>query len=96
MEHNGRATNSIFLVRVGVAALNTRDPSTIILTLNTICKLVRTVRGQDGSYLFGTALLPYYKTILPLINGFKNRTSECFGDFQHPLISQMCFRRVVD
>jgi hypothetical protein len=52
------------------AALNTRDPSTIILTLNTLCKLVRTVRGV------GTALLPYYKTILPLINGFKNRTSK--------------------
>ena len=24
----------------------------------------------------GIALLPYYKTILPLINGFKNRSSE--------------------
>jgi hypothetical protein len=23
----------------------------------------------------GSALLPYYKTILPLINGFKNRSS---------------------
>merc|ERR1712224_731629 len=26
----------------------------------------------------GTALLPYYKTILPLINGFKNRSSKCY------------------
>ena len=54
----------------GAAALNTRDPSTIILTLNTVGKLVNTVHGV------GTALLPYYKTILPLINGFKNKTRE--------------------
>ena len=40
-----------------------------MLVLNTVKKLVHSVPGA------GAALLPFYHTILPIINGFKNRTS---------------------
>ena len=49
-----------------LAALNTRDPEIIVITLKVIQKLV-----QSGETV-GEMLVPYYRQILPIFNIYKN------------------------
>ena len=53
------------------AALNTRDHEVICTTLKVLQQLV--VSGE----MIGEALVPYYRQILPVLNIFKPRNSEC-------------------
>ena len=49
------------------AALNTRDPEIIVVTLKVLKKLVLSAEP------IGEALVPYYRQILPILNIFKNK-----------------------
>jgi hypothetical protein len=51
--------------RLTVAALNTRDPEIIAITLKIMQSLV------TCSDTIGEALVPYYRQILPVMNLFK-------------------------
>jgi len=56
-----------------VAALNTRDPEVITITLKILQKLV-----TCASYV-GEALVPYYRQILPIFNIYR-QSNENLGD----------------
>lgn len=56
-----------------IAALNTRDPDVIQITLKVLQKLV-----QSGE-MVGEALVPYYRQILPIFNLFKS-SNKNLGD----------------
>ena len=49
------------------AALNTRDPEIIVVTLKVLKKLVLSAEP------IGEALVPYYRQILPILNIFKQK-----------------------
>ena len=55
------------MLRVFIAALNTRDPQIIATTLHILQQLVQC------SDTIGEALVPYYRQILPIMNLFKTR-----------------------
>jgi hypothetical protein len=68
--------NWSFLLRVSsliLAALNSRDPEIISITLKVLQKLV------TCSETIGEALVPYYRQILPIFNLYKNKNHN-FGD----------------
>jgi len=50
-----------------IAALNTRDPDVIQVTVKVLQKLV--LSGE----MIGEALVPYYRQILPIFNLYKTR-----------------------
>lgn len=56
----------IFLINF-IAALNTRDPEIVAITLKILQALV------SCSDTIGEALVPYYRQILPVLNLFKIR-----------------------
>ena len=56
-----------------VAALNTRDPDVIQVTLKVLQKLV------TSGEMIGEALVPYYRQILPVFNLFKSKNQN-LGD----------------
>jgi len=56
-----------------LAALNTRDPEIVAITLKILQKLV-----TCANYV-GEALVPYYRQILPVFNLYRQST-KCLGD----------------
>lgn len=69
--------NSSFQLKVSqsntTAALNSRDPEIISITLKVLQKLV------TCSETIGEALVPYYRQILPIFNLYKTKNHN-FGD----------------
>jgi len=55
------------------AALNTKDPEIIVVALKVISRLV------TSAELAGTALVPYYRQLLPIFNLYRNHNTN-LGD----------------
>lgn len=58
---------------INIAALNTRDPDVVQITLKVLQKLV------TSGEMIGEALVPYYRQILPVLNLFKTKNAN-MGD----------------
>ena len=69
--HTDCFASAVLVFLCHAAALNTRDPEVIVSVLKVVQQLV--VSGE----MIGEALVPYYRQILPVLNIFKPRNSEC-------------------
>ena len=69
LEHGGSKILPVIpqLIIPVKTALNTREPSVIVIVLKVLQQLV--VSGE----MIGEALVPYYRQILPVLNIFKNK-----------------------
>ena len=63
---------SLSKVNFTVAALNTKHPEVIVVTLKKLQKLVKC------GVSVAEALVPYYRQILPVLNMFKNKRSKVY------------------